>query len=89
MSKQIKVKYTPNFFRKLKKLENDLQEEVFEKIELFENEENHKILKVHKLHGKIKGLHSLSVNYHVRIVFEYISNNTALFLTIGNHNIYK
>jgi len=89
MRKRIKVKYTPNFFRKLKKLESLLQEEVFEKIELFENKENHKTLKVHKLRGKIKGLYGFSVNYDTRIIFEYINNDTVLFLTIGNHYIYK
>jgi mRNA-degrading endonuclease YafQ of YafQ-DinJ toxin-antitoxin module len=90
MAKRLTARYTPTFFRKLKKMESALQEEVLEKIELFNDPKNHRMLKMHKLQGRLKGLYSLSVNYRVRIVFEYIENGrTALFLTVGEHEIYN
>lgn len=70
-------------------LEKDLVEEAIEKIELFKNPENHKILKVHKLHGRLTGCYSFSVNYKFRIIFEYNSKKEASFLSIDDHDMYR
>ncbi len=81
--------YSPFFLRKLNGLEGDLQDEVAQKIDLFKNRANHKILKVHKLHGRFSGRFAFSVNYKFRIAFRYVSKNNVLFLDIGDHDIYK
>lgn len=61
-----------------------------EKIELFSDEDNHKMLKVHKLNGRLRGCYAFSVNYHIRIVFEYIGKpRRAYLLAIGDHAIYS
>ena len=73
----------------MKKLEKGLVEEVLEKIELFKDSENHKILKVHKLQGQLSDLHSFSVNYKIRVVFEYLSKNEAVLLMVGDHDVYR
>ena len=84
------VAYTPGFIRMLKALPENLQEETIEKIELFQQVDNHKQLKVHKLGGRLQGRYSFSVNYKTRIVFCYIGKpNEALLLAIGDHDIYK
>ena len=85
----IDIVYSPFFVRKFSRLENDLQEEVIQKTNLFKDQKNHKMLKVHKLHGKFSGRFGFSVNYKFRIAFKYISKNEALFLDIGDHDIYK
>ncbi|MEX2029336.1 MAG: type II toxin-antitoxin system RelE/ParE family toxin [Candidatus Paceibacterota bacterium] len=85
----IEIRYKASFVKQLNALEIALQEEVFEKIELFKDKNNHQTLKVHKLHGKLKNLHSFSVNYSYRIVFEYDGQKNAIFLDIGNHDLYK
>lgn len=85
----IKIIFRPTFVRQINKLDKDLVEEVHEKIELFKHKENHEMLKVHKLHGRFYGCLSFFVNYKIRIVFEYESTNTAIFLTIGDHDVYK
>lgn len=82
------IVYYPSFLRQLKKLPFDLQEEVFEKIEIFEENHMHPSLKTHKLKGKMNNLYSFSINYSWRIVFE-IYNNEAIFLEIGTHDLYK
>ena len=73
----------------MNKLEKALLYEALEKIELFKNENNHKMLKVHKLHGSFSNYLSFSVNYKFRIIFRYISKSEVLFLDIGDHDIYK
>lgn len=69
-----------------KGLEPTLKEEVKEKIYLFQDSKNHTSLKVHKLHGDLKNCYSFTVNYKIRIVFEYENKNTVNLLYIGNHD---
>jgi addiction module RelE/StbE family toxin len=83
------ILYKPSFLRDFKKLPKDIQEEAFEKIELFKSTENHDKLKVHKLKGRLSSYYSFSVNYSHRIVFTYEDRQTIVFLGIGDHDIYK
>ena len=85
----IDISFKPSFVRQMNKLEQSLTDEVFEKIEQFKNPKNHKLLKVHKLHGKLKNMWSFSINYKIRIVFKYDSKKEVIFLIIGDHNIYN
>lgn len=85
----IDIVYSPFFIRKFNKLENGLQEDVFQKVSLFKDRKNHKMLEVHKLNGKFKEYFGFSVNYKFRIVFRYVSKNEVLFTDIGDHDIYK
>jgi len=85
----IKIGYKTSFVRQFDVLEENLQVEVLEKIELFKNPQNHRQLKVHKLHGELKNSYSFSVNYKIRIVFEYLSKDEVALLTIGDHKIYQ
>ncbi len=87
MSK-VEIIYTPTFLKRLMKLENELQEEVFQKVELFKDVNNHKQLRVHKLKGALSEQYSFSVNYKVRIVF-FKDSKKSIFLDIGDHDIYK
>lgn len=85
----IECSYTASFVREFNALEDALVEEVLEKIELFKDRKNHKTLKVHKLHGSLKTRFSFSVNYKIRIVFEYDSKNEVAFLAVGDHDVYR
>lgn len=85
----IEAEYTSNFVKELKKLDQELLEEALEKVELFKNRKNHKMLKVHKLHGKLRGKLSFSINYKYRIVFRYVTSKIASLLSIGDHDVYK
>ncbi len=85
----IKLIFAPVFLRQLKSLPGELQEEAIEKIELFKNRQNHRMLRVHKLKGNLREVFSFSVNYRIRIVFEYNSKNEAALLSIGDHDVYK
>ena len=86
----MEVSFSPTFVRMYKTLSKNLQEEVESKIELFKNLRNHKILKVHKLSGRLKGRQSFSVNYKTRVVFMYLPTKSreACLLAVGDHDIY-
>lgn len=83
------VSFSPQFKRHFKKLDPQLKEEVLEKIELFKDQKNHTQLKIHKLKGRLNGTYSFSVNYQTRILFEYFSEDEAVLLVVGNHDVYK
>ncbi|PIW96661.1 type II toxin-antitoxin system mRNA interferase toxin, RelE/StbE family [Candidatus Kaiserbacteria bacterium CG_4_8_14_3_um_filter_38_9] len=85
----MEIKYKPSFLRNFKKLSSDVQTEAKFKISLFTNPVNHEQLKVHSLKGKLKDFQSFSVTYSHRIVFQYESANTVVFMSIGTHDIYK
>lgn len=84
----IAVGFTPEFFRRLKKLTPQLQEAAFKKIELFRHRNNHRRLKVHKLHGKYAGFFGLWIDRKNRIMFEWVSDQEAVLYTVGDHSIY-
>ena len=85
----ISIVYSPFFIRKFNKLEDGLREDVLQKIDLFKDNKNHKLLNVHKLHGKFNEYFGFSVNYKFRIVFRHVSKSEVLFTDIGGHEIYR
>jgi addiction module RelE/StbE family toxin len=84
----MKVAYQKCFIRQLKKLPLDLQEEIFNKVDLFIADHKNPILKTHKLHGKLKNYWAFRVSYSYRIIFEIIGDE-ATFIEIGNHDLYR
>ncbi len=80
--------YSPKFLRALKKCNLNLKEEVYESIDLFKNEDNHKKLKLHKLTGKFEDSYAFSVNTKIRIIVQF-SGSSVFFLELGDHDIYK
>jgi plasmid maintenance system killer protein len=82
----LEILYAPNFVRMYKGLHVGLKTEVREKIDLFRYKKNHILLKVHKLKGSLKNTYSFSVNYQIRVVFEYEDKNTVNLLYIGDHD---
>lgn len=87
----IEILFKPSFIKQMNKLEKELAEEVIEKIELLKNPVNHVQLKVHKLHGRLSSFFSFSVNYKVRVVFEYTSKDKkqVVLLVVDDHDLYK
>ncbi len=83
------VEFTAPFLIQLRKLDPDLQQEVVEKVEIFQEDPGFKGLRVHKLKGRLKDRWSFSVNYKTRIVFQYISKKKVVLLAVGNHDVYK
>ena len=87
--KKIIVGYKPSFLRDFKKLPAKLQDEIRWKIDLFKSDSNHEQLRVHKLKGELKQCYSFSVTYAHRVVFFWEDKNTAVFLAVGDHDVYQ
>ncbi len=86
----VKNVYFNNFFeKKIKKLPLRIQILTDKKVELFKKNPLHPSLRLHELHGKFKGIWSISITGNYRIVFERQKNGDIVFVSIGRHDIYK
>jgi addiction module RelE/StbE family toxin len=85
----IEIVYKPTFIRQYKRFPKDLQEEIKERISLFQQDPRHRFLKTHKLKGQLHGFMSFSVNYQYRIVCTYETAKRVVLLAVGDHNVYK
>jgi len=85
----MQISFKPSFIKQLHKLEKNLIDEVLYKIDILKNSTNNAELKIHKLHGPMKDKWSFSVNYKIRIVFEYESKKEIVLLAIGDHDVYN
>jgi mRNA-degrading endonuclease YafQ of YafQ-DinJ toxin-antitoxin module len=68
------------------KLPEDLKLEVKNKIKSFQDKEIHVSLKVHKLKGGLSNTFAFSVNYKIRIIFEYENKKVVNLLLVGSHD---
>lgn len=85
----IAIVYAPIFLRQFKKLPGAIQDDVEEKIAVFQKNPKERSLWVHKLKGALKGFWSFSVHYSHHIVFQWDDARTAVLLAVGDHDIYK
>lgn len=85
----IEIIYTNTFLKQLNKLDKKLLQEVLRKIKLFENRENHKQLKVHKLHGRLSDKYAFWVNRKLRIIFRHGLKNEIYLLVVDDHDGYR
>jgi len=81
--------YSNGFRERFIKLPRDVAELAIKKEELFRENPFHSSLRLHELKGKLKGLWSISVSMKYRIIFKYMNNGDILFISIGNHDIYR
>ena len=81
--------YSPRFKKRYKKLPKYIKELSIRKTDLFIREPFSPQLKTHKLLGELDGYWAFSVSYSYRVVFKFLDNNTAYFVSIGTHAIYE
>jgi addiction module RelE/StbE family toxin len=85
----IKVSYTTSFQRAYKKAfknQPQRQELFLEKVSLFITDPFHPQLKTHKLKGALKDFYSFSIEFDLRIIFSFLSENEVAFEDIGTHD---
>lgn len=85
----MEIYYTPKFAKAYKKLPRTMKDLAEKKEKVFRNNPFEPSLKTHQLTGKLKGLWSFSVDYHCRIIFEFVSNDEVWFHAVGTHSIYN
>ncbi|HLC64474.1 MAG TPA: type II toxin-antitoxin system mRNA interferase toxin, RelE/StbE family [Patescibacteria group bacterium] len=83
------ILFATRFVKELKKLPKNIIKIAVAKEELFKLDPLHPSLRLHELHGKFKGIWSISITSGYRIIFKRQPNGDILFISIGRHDIYK
>ena len=83
------LKYSPTFFKELKKLPKEQLRFLAKKEKIFVENPFDPRLKTHKLQGELSEFYSFSISYHWRIVFHFESESVVVLDSIGTHAIYK
>ena len=85
----VNIFYSTDFAKQLKGLPRNIIETAVNKERIFKANPLHPSLRLHQLHGELKGLWSLSISSNYRIIFNRQDNGDILFVSIGRHDIYK
>ena len=85
----IKIAYSPAFARAYKKLIKNqaAKQQLFnEKVAVFLKDPYDHQLRTHKLKGILKDFYSFSIDYDLRVIFYFASENEVIFENIGSHD---
>ena len=87
---KIRKLYLSSQYRKsFNKLPFKTKQTAVEKLEIFQKDSFDPRLKTHKLSGRLKKQWSFSVDYSIRVMFEFVGEETVGLIDIGAHKIYK
>lgn len=86
---QNKFIWSSRLKRSFRKLLPEVQEKTISVLRTMGEDLYHPQLKTHKLHGKLRGLCSTSVDCSHRILFRPLGDNIFEMYDIGSHEIYK
>ena len=85
-----KLIYTDSYIYKAKRFIKKHPELItqYEKtLKILENDPHHPSLRLHRLKGKLKDLHSISINISYRITLEfYLNDKEIVLVNVGHHD---
>ncbi len=83
------VAFSSSFKRAFKKRiegRQPLEGKFWKRLEIFKNNPLDARLRTHKLSGDLQEYWSFSIEYDVRVVFQFATKNRAVFQDIGTHD---
>ncbi len=84
-----KIFYGGRFAKRRDALDPVIRKKILKAVLLFEKNPFHPSLRLHQLKGKFKGYWSISIDMRYRIIFRFVENGDALFISVGTHAIYN
>jgi addiction module RelE/StbE family toxin len=86
---KIKNIYYSSYFKKSLRKYSSYKAKIIKKLKKFMENPFDPSLKTHKLTGKLSSYWSFSIDYNLRIIFEFIDEESVGLIEIGTHEIYK
>ncbi len=83
------ILYTPEFKRDYNALSDDLKITLKERGRLLQENPFHPLLRTHKLTGALNECWAYSVDFRVRVIFQFASKTEIVLLRVGDHSIYR
>ncbi len=83
------VAFSSSFKRAFKKRivgRQPLEENFWKRVEIFRDNPLDARLRTHRLSGDLQEYWSFSIEYDVRVVFQFATKNRAVFQDIGTHD---
>lgn len=83
------IAFSSSFKRAFKKRmagRNPLEEKFWKRLEIFRDNPYDPRLRTHKLSGDLQEFWSFTVEYDVRVVFQFADKDRAVFQDIGTHD---
>jgi len=86
--------FTPSYEKRVVRFltkHSDIKKQYTKTIQLMEVDPFHPSLRIHQLSGKLKDLHSISINISYRVSVEFmVKNKQIILVSIGTHDeVYK
>jgi addiction module RelE/StbE family toxin len=85
-----KCRYTGSYLKKAAKFVRkhpELLSQYEKTLKILERNPHHPSLRLHQLQGRLKDLHSVSINISYRITLEfYFSEKEIILVNVGHHN---
>ena len=67
-----------------------LQKQTKERLQLWQEQPNHPLLRLHRLEGELNKFYSINITGDVRALYELIDDNIYIYQLIGTHSqLYK
>jgi mRNA-degrading endonuclease YafQ of YafQ-DinJ toxin-antitoxin module len=85
----MEIYYSSEFKKRFKKLPSQIKAIAIDKEHFFRTNPFNPSLRTHKLAGRLHGLWSFSLDYKHRIIFRFLPDRTVLFISVGDHSIYR
>lgn len=82
----MEIIFTERFKKRFNKLSTKVQRQFEDRLELFTENSQNPLLKVHPLRGNLVGFRAFSVTGDYRAVFRILDENTIKLVNIGTHN---
>lgn len=83
------IVFSSAFKRALKKRvegRKALEEKFWRRVEIFTGNPYDPRLRTHKLSGELKEYWSFTIEYDVRVIFQFVPKNRVIFEDIGTHD---
>lgn len=77
------------FRKSFNKLSAETQQLSAQKEDWFRENAHDPRLKTHRLHGKLDGYWSYSINQQYRVLFKFLNTDSVIYYDVGTHEIYK
>ena len=81
----MEVRLHKNFKKRFKKLSPKIQEQFYERLDLFLKDKFHRVLNNHRVEKAFPNCRSINVSGDYRAIFED-AGDTVIFITIGTHS---
>lgn len=85
----MEIEYSSHFQRAYQSLDVQIRKKAEKRESVFRKNPFGAVLKTHKLQGKLREFYSFSIDNKFRIVFKLVDRSKAVFLDVGDHDMYR